>query len=140
MVLWNGNFSFLKIVNRKHMVDEIIEELNNQTKKYGHFFHIVYGPQGCGKSFILYQLAATLMKDKSNFVVYINKAQDDYLLEDIVLIIDLKLRSLGINYQQEISQKILSSFDIDDKKFKALEFIDMTKDILKESKYFYLLD
>lgn len=131
------------MVNRKPIVDEIIKGLEKEeiTNQSGTFSYIIYGPQGCGKSFVVYQLAATLMKDKNNFVVYINKAIDENLIFDIVCIIDLKLTSLGINdnNMQNALQKILTaSLFLNERLQQTRMFIYLAKILLK-SKYFNLL-
>ena len=117
------------MVNRKTVVDEIIRELDDQTRRQQQdrfFYHIVYGPSGGGKSFVVYQLAATLMKDKRNFVVYINKATHT-VIYDVVEIIKTKLKSLNIEFLK------VKSFYLDE---SSLEFIEKAR--IQLAGFFYL--
>jgi energy-coupling factor transporter ATP-binding protein EcfA2 len=97
---------FIKMVNRKSIVDDILKDFLESEKAY-----YVYGPQGCGKSFVVYQLAARLMKNENNFVVYINKAVDEEILLDIVSILEAKLKSIGANLERIF--RIIKAQDFD---------------------------
>jgi hypothetical protein len=66
--LMDDKSSFVQLVNRKEIVDGLIEKFKNMDSLY------LYGPSGCGKSFIIYQIACQLMREDDTIVIYVNRA------------------------------------------------------------------
>jgi len=85
------NFQFIRVVNRRNLVDKYIDKIVKNEYALAGKPLVIYGPQGGGKSLLVYQLAATLMRDQQNIVVYINKATDMDLIGDIVEILYAQL-------------------------------------------------
>jgi DNA replication protein DnaC len=77
--LMNEKSSFIQLVNRKKIVDELIEMFKSRSIDSLY----LYGPSGCGKSFIIYQIACQLMREDYTMVIYVNKASPD-VIHDIL--------------------------------------------------------
>ena len=77
--LMNENLSFLRLINRKPTIDDYMALYSARSNKSLY----IYGPAGSGKSFILYAMAARLMCESSNVVIYINNASGT-TIEDIL--------------------------------------------------------
>jgi hypothetical protein len=116
-------FKFIKMINRKSIVDELFNNIKENDSC------MVYGPQGCGKSFVVYQLACRLIQC-GYFVVYINKT-DSKLKSSIVRILNAKLKSIGVLIE-EIFQKKLETIEGDT--YLILRLIDNAERILLEKK------
>jgi ABC-type multidrug transport system fused ATPase/permease subunit len=116
-------FKFIKMINRKSIVDELFNNIKENDSC------MVYGPQGCGKSFVVYQLACRLIQC-GYFVVYINKT-DVKLKSSIVRILNAKLKSIGVSIEK-IFKKNLETIEEDTN--LVLRLIKNAKRILLEKK------
>jgi hypothetical protein len=66
----NTERSFIRLINRNDIVTARIKDYENDLFKSLY----LYGPLGCGKSFIIYHTACKLMCSNDNVVIYVNKA------------------------------------------------------------------
>lgn len=117
---------FIMMVNRKSIVDEIKNQL------YKNKIAIVSGPQGTGKSFVVYQAVAALMQEEDNFVVYVNDAQDalpGHLVNTIAAMLTKEEVSEII---ESISEEATTLKKIGANLRLALDFIHTTWDLIQE--------
>lgn len=123
----NRKFEYIKMVNRRKIVEKLKALLDKKHRC------MLYGPQGCGKSFVLMQLVALLIQE-GHFVVYINNAT--YLLSDIVNILAAKV---GTNYHNlskidEIKKSVMDpTFSIEKREDVALSFLNEAIILIKVS-------
>lgn len=118
-------FEYIRMVNRR----TIVEKLKSQRNRCC----MLYGPEGCGKSFVLIQLVAELIKE-GHFVVFINNAAN--LLNDIVDILAVKLRSIPNadgSMITEIQKAIANPLVSDDKQEEKItwKFILQSQETIK---------
>jgi hypothetical protein len=95
-------FEFIEMVNRTSVVEKLCAHLANPAAHSSSPHLTVYGPQGCGKSFDLYQLACMMIQNRHYHVVYINNASDS-LRSEILDVIAAIVLDVGADLNWIIS-------------------------------------
>jgi hypothetical protein len=80
--LMNGERSFVRLINRSELVDGLVYDYKND---FYNSYYLLDLP-GCGKSFIIYQIACKLMCSDKNVVIYVNQTSETTIADIMIML------------------------------------------------------